>query len=144
LINADKPHLWKSDIAASVDQFNDLIHSTPKTYRSQGVAGLTTAAAPAWLVFVIRWITKHTPHDFGDFRTRWTCSVLSELLSWEKKVSVGRETVRRALHNAGYVRLRAVRAAGGEEAVRWAGKMQAADRVGVICDRELAELRGGA
>jgi hypothetical protein len=39
--------------------------------------------------------------------------------------------------------IRAVRAAGGEEAVKWAGKMQVADRIGFICDRELAELRDG-
>jgi hypothetical protein len=38
--------------------------------------------------------------------------------------------------------IRAVKAAGGDDAVRWAGAMQAADRVGFICDKELAELRG--
>jgi len=86
---------------------NDLIQAALKTYRNHGVAGLTksttTGITPAWLVFVIRRITKYTPHDFDYFRTRWTCSVLSELLSWKKNVSVGRETIRRALHNAGYV-----------------------------------------
>ncbi|MCI0361357.1 MAG: hypothetical protein L0211_22980 [Planctomycetaceae bacterium] len=38
--------------------------------------------------------------------------------------------------------IRAVKAAGGVEAVRWARAMQAADRVGFICDKELAALRG--
>lgn len=38
--------------------------------------------------------------------------------------------------------IRAVRTAGGDEAVKWASQMQAADRIGVICDNELAELRG--
>jgi hypothetical protein len=38
----------------------------------------------------------------------------------------------------------AVKAAGGDDAVKWAGDMRAADRVGFICDQELAELRGGA
>ena len=38
--------------------------------------------------------------------------------------------------------IQAVKAAGGGEAARWAGDMQKADRVGFICDRELAELRG--
>ena len=33
-INADKPHLWKSDIAASVDQFNNwFMRFAPKAYR---------------------------------------------------------------------------------------------------------------
>ena len=40
--------------------------------------------------------------------------------------------------------IRAVKAAGGDEAVKWAGDMQAADRLGFICDKELAELRGGS
>jgi hypothetical protein len=38
--------------------------------------------------------------------------------------------------------IRAVKAAGGDEAVKWAGDMQTADRVGFICDKELAALRG--
>jgi hypothetical protein len=40
--------------------------------------------------------------------------------------------------------IRAVKVAGGDEAARWAGDMLAADRVGFICDEELAELRGGS
>ena len=38
--------------------------------------------------------------------------------------------------------IRAVKAAGADGAVKWAGDMQAADRVGFICNKELAELRG--
>jgi hypothetical protein len=30
---------------------------------------------------------------------------------------------------------------GGDAAVRWAGDTQAADRIGCICDKELAQLR---
>jgi hypothetical protein len=37
--------------------------------------------------------------------------------------------------------IRAVKAAGGDEAAQWAGDMQKADRVGFICDKELAMLR---
>lgn len=37
-INSDKPHLWKSDIAASVDQFNQwFIQFAPKAFRSTRV-----------------------------------------------------------------------------------------------------------
>ena len=33
-INADKPHLWKADIRASVDQFNQwFMKFAPKAYR---------------------------------------------------------------------------------------------------------------
>jgi len=37
-INADKPHLWKADIAASVDQFNQwFMRFAPETFRSTRV-----------------------------------------------------------------------------------------------------------
>lgn len=38
--------------------------------------------------------------------------------------------------------IHAVGAAGGVEAVKWADEMHKADRVGFICDKELAKLRG--
>ena len=37
-INADKPHLWKADIAASVDQFNEwFMKFAPEAFRSTRV-----------------------------------------------------------------------------------------------------------
>jgi len=106
---------------------NDLIRAALKTFESQGVAGLTKSVTPqvvpVWLVIVIRWITKRTPHDFGYFRTRWTCSVLAELLSWEKGIRVGRETIRRALHQAGYV-WRRPRPVVGPDDPRFEGKLR--------------------
>src|SRR5258708_34156736 len=37
-INADKPHLWKADIAASVDQFNQwFMRFAPEAFRSTRV-----------------------------------------------------------------------------------------------------------
>jgi hypothetical protein len=38
--------------------------------------------------------------------------------------------------------IRAVKAAGGVEAARWAGEMRKADRVGFICHKELTQLQG--
>ncbi len=38
--------------------------------------------------------------------------------------------------------IRAVQAAGGDEVVQWAKKMQDVDRVGFLDNKELAELRG--
>lgn len=38
--------------------------------------------------------------------------------------------------------IRAVKAAGGREAAQWAAEMQRADRMGFICEQELAKLRG--
>jgi hypothetical protein len=37
--------------------------------------------------------------------------------------------------------IQSVKAAGGSAAVKWAGDMQKADRVGFLCDKELAALR---
>ena len=38
-INADKPHLWKADIAASVDLFNQwFLLFAPKAYRDSRAA----------------------------------------------------------------------------------------------------------
>ena len=35
MVNADKPHLWKADVAASVDQFNAwFLQFAPESYRS--------------------------------------------------------------------------------------------------------------
>ena len=37
-LNADKPHLWKADIAASVDQFNQwFMRFAPEAFRSTRV-----------------------------------------------------------------------------------------------------------
>jgi hypothetical protein len=37
-INADKPHLWKADIAASVDRFNQwFMEFAPEAFRSTRV-----------------------------------------------------------------------------------------------------------
>ena len=36
MINADKPHLWKNDVAASVDLYNNwFMKFAPKTYRDK-------------------------------------------------------------------------------------------------------------
>jgi len=48
-INADKPHLWKADIAASVDQFNQwFMRFAPRAFRSTRIK--TTAHVKAALV----------------------------------------------------------------------------------------------
>lgn len=45
-INADKPHLWKADIAASVDQFNQwFMQFAPQAFRSTRVKTTTHVKA---------------------------------------------------------------------------------------------------
>jgi len=48
-INADKPHLWKADIAASVDRFNQwFMDFAPEAFRSTRVK--TTEHVPRALL----------------------------------------------------------------------------------------------
>jgi transposase len=47
---------------------------------------------------VFRWVTLQTPRAFGFFRSRWTCATVVLLLKEDYGVKVGRETVRRWLH----------------------------------------------
>ena len=51
-----------------------------------------------WSALVIRWVTMQTPVDFGFLRSRWTCGTVVLLLREDHGVQVGRETVRRWLH----------------------------------------------
>lgn len=51
-----------------------------------------------WISLVFRWVTTRTPRDFGCLRSRWTCGTVVMLLQVDWGVRVGRETVRRWLH----------------------------------------------
>jgi hypothetical protein len=72
-INADRPHLWKSDIAASVDQFNQwFMRFAPKAFRSTRVE--TTEHVKAALIATrdLRSIEaatlKHNPRALSTLR----------------------------------------------------------------------------
>jgi len=86
---------------------NDLIADTLHAWASGGVAAVLEPASaatrvPAWLLKVLRWVSQHTPQDFGFFRSRWSCDCLSALLG-ERGWRVSGESVRRGLHRLGYV-----------------------------------------
>jgi putative transposase len=51
-----------------------------------------------WIGVVFRWVTTMTPLDFGFVRSRWTCGTVVMLLKEDHGIKVGRETVRRWLH----------------------------------------------
>lgn len=89
---------------------HDLIAGCIRRFCQGGIAealeGSEASAAPpedAWLPAMKDWLQQATPQDFGYFRQRWTCAILAEVLAWEKGVRVSPETVRRALHRAGWV-----------------------------------------
>jgi putative transposase len=57
---------------------------------------------PFWHIVVAGWVLHKTPRDFGYFRSRWTCELLSELLREEHDIHISSETVRRGLHVLGF------------------------------------------
>jgi putative transposase len=58
---------------------------------------------PFWLIVVLRWLLSSTPQDFGFFRQRWSCEMLSILLREEHDLRVSTETVRRGLRRMDFV-----------------------------------------
>jgi transposase len=52
-------------------------------------------------------LIKRAPASFGWCRTRWSCATLALELHARRKVKVSRESIRRWLHEAGYVWKRA-------------------------------------
>lgn len=60
-------------------------------------------APPGWCLVVAAWVRRRTPRDFGFFRSRWSCDLLSQLLREEHGLRISPETVRRGLHRLGFV-----------------------------------------
>jgi transposase len=58
---------------------------------------------PYWLILSLRWLLSRTPQDFGFFRQRWSCEMLSILLRDEHGLRVSTETVRRGLRRMDFV-----------------------------------------
>jgi transposase len=87
---------------------NDLISETMRKFAAGGVQAVLgqdveNRLVPRWLVQVADWINNFVPRDFGYFRTRWSCEILSNLLAWDLGVRISAETVRRGLRRLGFV-----------------------------------------
>jgi transposase len=89
---------------------NDLIADCVRRFRNGGVPEALqgdgtspSSPEPDWLPTIQQWLKDKTPQDFGYFRQRWTCAMLAEVLAWEHDIRVSTESVRRALHRAGFV-----------------------------------------
>ena len=55
-------------------------------------------ASSSWVATMLAWVRTLTPRDFGYCRSRWSCATLALVLRVTLHVRVGRETVRRRLH----------------------------------------------
>jgi transposase len=58
--------------------------------------------APELTDTICTWVVDFTPQDFGYFRTRWSCEILSEVLLEQNIVACSGETVRRWMHRFGF------------------------------------------
>ena len=87
---------------------NDLIAETMCRFAGGGVRAVLgqcveERSTPRWLVQAVEWLNNFSPRDFGYFRTRWSCEILSNLLAWNLGVRLSAETIRRGLRRLGYV-----------------------------------------
>lgn len=111
---------WRpSAIAAALLCSRTSVYRTVSAYRRGHLAlGLEVDAATppprvprASLKRSLVALLKRAPHAFGWCRTRWSCAALAAELKARRGVSVSQDTIRRWLHEAGYVWKRARHAA---------------------------------
>lgn len=86
----------------------DLIASVRREYRSRGLnAALGTARGiertPGWWGWLLSWVLKRTPWDFGISRSRWSCESLAKVIRQKVGRQLGRESVRVILLQLGLV-----------------------------------------
>jgi putative transposase len=96
-------------IAEALFASADLVCSVRRRFDEGGTtAALAPDAArtkrvPWWHLILERWLLARTPRDFGFFRARWSCAILGTLLAERCGVRLSRESVRRAVHELGFV-----------------------------------------
>ncbi len=65
--------------------------------------GRNRSGVHLWAGLVVRWVLSVSPTTFRFARSRWSCEAVAVVLRDDYQVSVGRETVRLWLSNAGLV-----------------------------------------
>jgi len=86
---------------------SDLVAEVKQRFLEEGLESTLAEArdeeaVPSWQLVVAGWVLHKTPRDFGYFRSRWTCELLSELLDAEHGIHLSGETIRRGLHQLGF------------------------------------------
>lgn len=95
-------------IAAALFRSADLVAAVRRGYRRGGLRAAlgteppATRRVPWWWTRVLVWALEFSPADFGFRRSRWSCGALAVALRETIGVRVGRETVRRVLHDLGF------------------------------------------
>jgi len=85
----------------------DLISTTLALFREGRVAAVLKQqtpqrSAPTWMMMVLHWVSQFTPRDFGNFRTRWSCEILTHLLAFETGLRLSGDTIGRGLQRLGF------------------------------------------
>jgi len=86
----------------------DLVAEVRRGFRAGGVpAALADRPAarpiPRWWASVLAWVLGRPPGAFGFRRSRWSCGALAAAVRERLGVRVGRETIRKVLHDLGLV-----------------------------------------
>jgi putative transposase len=108
LLLLDDGRSW-DDIATALYCSTRTIARWKERFEQGGLAALpgqppgARARGAGWAALVVGWVLSLTPRAFGFVRSRWCCQTLALLLWQRHHVEVGRETVRRWLHQAGIV-----------------------------------------
>jgi len=84
----------------------ELVAEVRRAFRAGGVAAAlndrpAVRPIPRWWASVLAWVLGRTPGAFGFRRSRWSCGTLAAAVRERLGVRVGRETVRKALHDLG-------------------------------------------
>jgi putative transposase len=104
LLLLDDGHSWTT-VASLLFCSSRTIDRWVKRFGAEGVEGLSGhkpgrpfCFTADWIALVVEWVTESVPRDFGFLRSRWSCGTLALLIRESHGVTVGRETVRRWLH----------------------------------------------
>jgi len=109
LLLLDAGHPWAT-ISAVLFCSLSTIHRWKRRFEGEGVnavfghqRGRRRSGIHIWATLVVRWVLTLSPVDFRFARSRWSCEVAVVVLREDFRVTVGRETVRRWLRDAGLV-----------------------------------------
>jgi transposase len=85
---------------------SDLVAEVRRSFHAGGLAAVlndrpTVRRIPWWWAKVLAWVLGRPPGAFGFRRSRWSCGALATAVRERLGVRVGRETIRKVLHDLG-------------------------------------------
>jgi len=85
---------------------SDLVAEVRRSFHTGGLAAVlndrpASRPIPRWWASVLAWVLGRPPGAFGFRRSRWSCGALATAVRERLGVRVGRETIRKVLHDLG-------------------------------------------